>query len=94
MVSWQVVERILFAFYENGSLKKSQIALKSGLKYPTCMRYLRWLDEKMDFVKFELDSQDKHIESIRLTSQGISFCKNKLFENECMIKNNSEHTFA
>jgi hypothetical protein len=58
------------------------------------MRYLRWLNEKMDFVKFELDSQDKQIESIRLTSQGISFCKNKLFENECMIKNSSEHTFA
>ena len=94
MVSWQVVERILLVFYENGSLKKSQIAMKSGLNYPTCMRYLRWLNEKMDFVKFELDSQDKQIESIRLTSQGISFCKNKLFENECMIKNSSEHTFA
>ena len=94
-VRWSVVERILLAFYEHGSLKKSQIAMKSGLKYPTCMRYLRWLNEKMDFVKFELDSQDKQIESIRLTSQGIYFCKNKLFETENFdTKRNDEKIYV
>lgn len=95
LVSWQVVERIMLAFYEHGSLKKSQIAMKSGLKYPTCMRYFRWLNEKMDFVKFELDNHDKQIQSIRLTSQGISFCKNKLFEIENFdTKKNDEEIYV
>lgn len=94
MVSWQVVERIMLAFYENGSLKKSQIAMKSGLKYPACMRYLRWLNEKMDFVKFEFDN-NKQIKSIYLTSQGISFCKNKLFETENLdTKKSSEKIYV
>ena len=47
-INWPVVERILIAFYEHGMLKKSQITLKSGLKYNNCMRYLKWLNEKMD----------------------------------------------
>ena len=68
--------------------------MKSGLKYSTCMRYLRWLNEKMDFVKFELDNHDKQIQSICLTSQGISFCKNKLFETENFdTKNNNEKIY-
>jgi predicted transcriptional regulator len=79
MVSWQVVERILFAFYENGSLKKSQIALKSGLKYNSCISYLKWLHDKMDFVKFELNDEQTEIKSIRLSSEGILFCKKKNF---------------
>jgi len=79
-MSWQVVERILQVFYEHGSLKKSQITMKSGLKYNTCMRYLKWLNEKMEFIQFELNN-DNQIKSIHLTSQGIFFCKNKIFES-------------
>lgn len=78
-INWPVVERILLSFYDNGSLKKSQIALKSGLKYNNCMRYLKWLNEKMEFVSFELDV-NKQIKSIYLTQHGISFCKNKILE--------------
>lgn len=93
-IRWSVVERILLAFYEHGSLKKSQITLKSGLKYSACMSYLKWLHDKMEFVKFELNNEQTEIKSVRLSSHGISFCKNKIFENECMIKNSNEHLFA
>ncbi|PIN82127.1 MAG: hypothetical protein COW26_07090 [Nitrosopumilales archaeon CG15_BIG_FIL_POST_REV_8_21_14_020_33_23] len=93
-IRWSVVERILLAFYEHGSLKKSQIALKSGLKYNACMSYLKWLHDKMEFVKFELNDEQTEIKSVRLSLHGISFCKNKIFENECMIKNSNEHMFA
>ncbi|AJW70332.1 hypothetical protein [Nitrosopumilus adriaticus] len=94
-VSWQVVERILLIFYEQGSLKKSQIAMKSGLKYTTCMRYLKWLNEKMDFIAFELSSDNRQIQSIQLTSQGISFCKNKIFEKYNVdVKKNNGQLFA
>lgn len=93
-MSWQVVERILQIFYEHGSLKKSQIAMKSGLKYTACMRYLKWLHEKMDFIQFELNNHQQ-IKSIRLTPQGISFCKNKIFENiNVDIKNIDSTLFA
>lgn len=95
IINWLVVERILLAFYEDGSLKRSQITLKSGLKYNNCMRYLKWLNEKMEFVTFELEDANQHIISIRLTPQGISFCKNKLLENEnVIVKTSEEHLFA
>jgi predicted transcriptional regulator len=94
VIRWSVIERIMLAFYENGSLKKSQIALKSGLKYNACMSYLKWLHDKMEFVKFELNDEQTEIKSVRLSSHGISFCKNKIFENECTIKNSNEHMFA
>lgn len=87
-MNWQVVERILLIFYESGSLKKSQITLKSGLKYNSCMRYLKWMHEKMDFIKFELSNDNKQIKIIHLTSQGISFCKNKILENNFSEKEN------
>lgn len=94
IINWPVVERILLAFYENGSLKKSQITLKSGLKYNTCMRYLKWLNEKLEFVKFELSNDHTQIKSIHLTLQGISFCKNKIFEKEYTVKKTEEHLFT
>lgn len=83
----------MLAFYEEGSLKKSQITLKSGLKYNNCMRYLKWLHDKMEFVKFELNNEQTEIKSVRLSSHGISFCKNKLLEN-VTVKTDEEHLFA
>ena len=94
-LNWKIVERILIAFYECGALKKSQIALKSGLKYDSCMRYLKWMNEKMDFIEFKLSSDGKQIESVYLTSHGISFCKNKIFEKETVVgKISEERLFA
>jgi len=95
IIRWQVVERILIAFYEYGSLKKSQVTLKSGLKYNNCMRYLKWLNEKMGFLEFQFTGDNKQIKSIHLTPQGISFCKNKIFEKEnAFVRKSEEHLFA
>ncbi|KEQ56879.1 hypothetical protein SCCGRSA3_02010 [Marine Group I thaumarchaeote SCGC RSA3] len=92
-VSWHVVERILLAFYEHGSLKKTQITAKSGLKYNSCMRYLNWLNTKMGFVEFELSSDHKQISSIRLSSEGFAFCKKRILENENLNKIKSRNRF-
>ena len=95
LMSWQVVERILLAFHEHGSLKKSQITLKSGLKYNNCMRYLKWLHEKMEFIEFEISSDHKQIKSIKLTAQGMSFCKNKILVKEHFdVKKKEEFLFV
>lgn len=82
MISWQVVERLLLTFYEYGSLKKSHITSRSGLKYTSCMRYLEWLHAKMGFIDFELSTDLKQIQSIRLSSDGILFCKKRILINE------------
>lgn len=82
MISWQVVERLLLTFYEYGSLKKSHITSRSGLKYTSCMRYLKWLHTKMGFVEFELSVDLKQIKSIRLSSEGILFCKKRILANK------------
>ncbi len=94
-ISWQVMERILVAFYEHGSLKKSQITMKSGLKYNNCMRYLKWLHEKMEFIEFEISSDHKQIKSIKITAQGMSFCKNKILVKEHFdVKKKEEFLFV
>ena len=95
LMSWQGVERILLAFHEHGSLKKSQITLKSGLKYNNCMRYLKWLHEKMEFIEFEISSDHKQIKSIKITAQGMSFCKNKILVKEHFdVKKKEEFLFV
>lgn len=81
-IRWSVVERILIAFYEYGSLKKSQITSKSGLNYTSCIRYLEWLHTKMGFVEFESSTDLKQIKSIRLSPDGILFCKKRIITNE------------
>ena len=95
-VSWRVVERIMLAFYEYGSLKKTQITSKSGLNYNSCMRYLKWLHTKMGFIEFELSPDHKQIHTIRLSSDGFSFCKKRILENEDLnkIKNTNKFLFA
>lgn len=92
VISWQVVERLLLAFYEHGSLKKSQITSKSGLNYTSCMRYLTWLHIKMGFIEFEFNNDLKQISSIHLSSEGILFCKKRILTNKniCYIKNQKE----
>ena len=96
VVNWPVVERILLAFYEHGSLKKSQITSRSGLKYTSCIRYLEWLHTKMGFLDFELSVDLKQIKSIRLSSEGIFFCKKRILANENLnsIKIPETYSFA
>jgi len=77
-INWGVVERILLALYHHGPLKKTQITSKSGLNYSSCMNYLKWLNTKLGFVEFEISSDMKQIKSVKLSSEGISFCKNKI----------------
>jgi hypothetical protein len=95
-IKWSVVERILLAFYENGSLKKSHITSKSGLKYTNCMRYLKLLYTNMGFVEFELSVDLKQIKSIRLSSEGILFCKKRILANKNLnsIKMQETHLLA
>ena len=81
-IRWSVVERILLAFYENGSLKKSQITSRSGLNYTSCIRYLKWLYTKMGFIEFEYSVDLRQIKSIHLSSEGLLFCKKRILTNE------------
>ncbi|BDQ31726.1 hypothetical protein NZNM25_18640 [Nitrosopumilus zosterae] len=96
IINWSVVERIMLAFYENGSLKKSQITSKSGLKYTSCMRYLKWLHTKMGFVEFELGVDLKHASSIHLSAEGILFCKKRILASEDLnsVKIQQTHLLA
>lgn len=95
-INWSVVERILLAFYEHGSLKKSQITSKSGLKYTSCMCYLKWLHTKMGFIDFELSADLKQIKLIQLSSEGVLFCKKRILVNKNMnsIKTQEAYLFV
>lgn len=58
-----VVARIVNALREKGPVKRTELAVMTGLSYDTLVKYLQWMNEK-GFVK--TDSEDNVI----LTQKG------------------------
>ena len=75
-----IITRIMLCLYENGGIKKTNIARKTNMAYDNCKSYLDIL-ELIELVKKEKNEND--FEIICLTQTGIRFCKkqlNKKFE--------------
>lgn len=63
-----VIRRILDALVESGRIKKTNLAGKTGLNYPNCIRYIGLL-ELLGWVRISNDGKNH----IQLTEQGIHF---------------------
>lgn len=44
-IDWNVAKRFLKAIYEEGEIKKTKLAMRSGVNYGTCIRYIKWMEE-------------------------------------------------
>lgn len=66
-IDWDVAKRILKVIYEEGNVKRTNLAMKAGLNYTSCMRYIVWLAE-VKWIDLQNDNQ------IKLTSSGIQMC--------------------
>lgn len=63
-----VIKRILDIVGDSGQIKKTNLAGKTGLNYPNCMRYIELL-KMLDWVRTTNDGSNQ----IYLTEQGIHF---------------------
>jgi CheY-like chemotaxis protein/predicted transcriptional regulator len=88
--SFDVAKRILDVLHENGKLKRTNLATKTGLNYDTCLRYSRmlaflgWLDVKDDITITELG---RRVRTRLLDSGSIS----NLQDNQQVIDMLSKH---
>lgn len=44
-IDWDVAKRFLQAIYETGTINKTNLAMKAGVNYGACSRYVRWMEE-------------------------------------------------
>jgi len=74
-VNWNIVKRLVTLLYHDEKIKRTNIAMKCGLRYDSCLRYLDWLDT-MDLIKREFDQDG--FELINLTKKGRNLYTKKL----------------
>jgi predicted transcriptional regulator len=44
-IDWDVAKRFLHAIYESGRINKTNLAMKAGVNYGACGRYVKWMEE-------------------------------------------------
>jgi hypothetical protein len=44
-INWDVAKRFLYILYTKGKLNKTNLAMKMGVNYDTCKRYILWTTE-------------------------------------------------
>lgn len=72
-IQWDIVGRLVVVIRHNPKMKKTKIAMKSGLSYDKCRLYLDWM-ETLDLIKRQTD---EGFEVITLTHRG-----NELYATE------------
>lgn len=73
-IQWDIVTRLVIIIRHHPKLKKTNIAMKSGLAYDKCVLYLDWM-ERMDLIRRETDEDG--FQTISLADKG-----NELYTTE------------
>lgn len=74
-IDWNIVKNIMKVLYDDGKMKKTNIAMRLGISYDNCLLYLDWLDT-MDLIKRDID--DGGFELIGLDNKGRDLYTQKL----------------
>lgn len=69
-IEWSIVRRIITILQSNPRMKKTHIAMKSGLGYDKCMLYLAWMD-MMGLIRREKDEEDFQVISLSETGMNL-----------------------
>ncbi|MGH9921166.1 MAG: hypothetical protein ACRD38_00280 [Nitrososphaerales archaeon] len=76
-IEWKIIGRLMMVIGNEGSVKKTVVAMKSGLSYDRCVLYLQWM-KTMDLIRKEIDEDG--FELISLSDRGYSLYELK-FKN-------------
>jgi predicted transcriptional regulator len=67
-IDWEVAKRFLHIIYLYGPLKKTRLAMKTGVNSSSCARYITWFME-IDWVSMT------NSDEFKLTEAGVAVCK-------------------
>lgn len=73
-INWDTVKTTMRVLYDNNKMKKTNLAMHSGLSYNNLLLYLNWLDT-IGFIKKEVDEDG--FELISLSEKGRDLYVNK-----------------
>ena len=66
-IQWDLVGRLIIVIRQDPCLRRTNIAMKSGLAYDKCILYLDWM-ERMDIIRREISADGT--QTIRLAEKG------------------------
>lgn len=78
-IEWSIVRRVITILQCNPRMKKTHIAMKSGLGYDKCMLYLSWMD-MMGLIRREKD--DEGFQVISLSEMGMNLYRTQFTDGE------------
>ena len=68
-IEWSIVRRVVTILQSDPRMKKTHIAMKSGLGYDKCMLYLAWM-EMLGLIRREKDEEGFQV--ISLSESGMN----------------------
>ena len=73
-IDWDVARRLLKIVYLDGKIKRTNLAMRVGINYTACTRYVAWMLE-INWISLSEDNQ------VRLTESGLQICKRLFLDN-------------
>jgi predicted transcriptional regulator len=71
-IQWDIVCRLIVVIHEEPRLKRTRIAMKSGLSYDKCRLYLDWM-ETMGIIVRDLDDQGHQVIALSVKGKELYF---------------------
>jgi predicted transcriptional regulator len=73
-IDWDVARRFLCVLYVKGRMKRTNLAMNTGINYDSCTRYISWMKE-IGWIE-----EEKASNQISLTNIGAFTCS-RIFSN-------------
>ncbi len=76
-IEWSIVRRVIVLLQRNPRMKRTHIAMKSGLGYDKCVLYLAWM-EMLGLIGREKDEEG--FEVISLSDRGMNLYRTQFVD--------------
>ncbi|MEM2139831.1 MAG: hypothetical protein QXJ74_00040 [Nitrososphaera sp.] len=81
-IEWSIVRRIIIILQSSPRMKKTHLAMKSGLGYDKCMLYLAWMD-MLDLIRREKDEEGFQV--ISLSESGMNLYRTQFTDGAAAL---------
>lgn len=81
-IEWSIVRRVITILQCNPRMKKTHIAMKSGLGYDKCILYLSWMD-MLGLIRREKDEEG--FEVISLSDSGLNLYRTQFTDEAAAL---------
>ena len=73
-IDWNVAKRFLKIVYMDGDIKRTNLAMRVGINYTACTKYVAWMTE-INWIGLSQDNR------VRLTEPGLQLCRHLFLED-------------